>query len=59
EIGDFSARSLARGNLDSSRSYIEKTKAFPGSVRVDAVQTYTLMPTPAFAVPGMPVMPTL
>ena len=59
EVGDFSARQMVRGSLDSSRSYVEKTKAFPGSVRVDAVQTYTVMPTPVPTVPGLPVMPQM
>jgi hypothetical protein len=59
EVGDFSARSMVRGNLDSSRSYVEQTKAFPGSVRVDAVHTYTIMPTPVPAMPGVPVVPQM
>ena len=59
EIGDFSARAMVRGNLDSSRSYVEQSKAFPGSVRVDAVQTYTVMPTPMIAMPGVPAMPQM
>jgi len=59
EIGDFSARSMVRGNLDPSRSYVEHTKAFPGSVRVDAVQTYSVIAMPVPALPGMPVMPPL
>jgi hypothetical protein len=59
EVGDFSARSLVRGNLDSSRSYVEQTKAFPGSVRVDAVHTYTVMPTPTPPVPTVPGVPAL
>jgi Met-zincin/Domain of unknown function (DUF5117)/Domain of unknown function (DUF5118) len=57
EVGDFSARAMVRGGLDASRSYIEHTKAFPGSVRVDAVQTYSIGATPPM--PGMPVMPQL
>ena len=59
EVGDFSARALVRGNLDSSRSYVEKAKAFKGSVRVDAVQTYTVMPTPQPTVPGVPLVPQM
>jgi hypothetical protein len=59
EIGDFSARAIVRGNLDASRSYVEKTKAFPGSVRVDAVQTYNVMAMPTVAMPGVPVMPQM
>lgn len=56
EVGDFSARAMVRGNLDSSRSYVEKTKVFPGSVRVDAVQTYNVMPMPVPTLPGVPVV---
>jgi hypothetical protein len=56
EFGDFSARSVVRGSADSSRSYVDTTKAFAGSIRVDAVQTYTVSPTPAPTVPGMPVL---
>jgi hypothetical protein len=59
EVGDFSARALVRGSLDASRSYVEKTKAFPGSVRVDAVQTYNVMAAPAPTVPGVLVAPTM
>lgn len=57
EVGDFSARSMVRGGVDSSRSYVEQAKAFPGSVRVDAVQTYTVMPTPMPTTAGMPAAP--
>ncbi|MFG6465049.1 zinc-dependent metalloprotease [Roseateles sp. BYS87W] len=59
EVGDFSARAMVRGGLDSSRSYVEQTKAFPGSVRVDAVQTYTVSPMPVMAVPGVPALPQM
>jgi Met-zincin/Domain of unknown function (DUF5117)/Domain of unknown function (DUF5118) len=61
EVGDFSARTMVRGSLDSSRSYVEKTKAFPGSVRVDAVQTYNVSPTPAPTptIPGVTVVPPM
>lgn len=59
EVGDFSARSMLRGGMDSSRSYVEQTKAFPGSVRVDAVHTYTVAPMPMPTLPGMPVMPPM
>lgn len=55
EIGDFSARSMLRGGLDGSRSYVEQTKAFPSSVRVDAVHTYTIAPTPVL-IPGLPIV---
>jgi Met-zincin/Domain of unknown function (DUF5117)/Domain of unknown function (DUF5118) len=61
EVGDFSARTLVRGSVDSSRSYVEKTKVFPGSVRVDAVQTYNIapLPTPTPTVPGVTVVPQM
>ncbi|MEO6276865.1 zinc-dependent metalloprotease [Roseateles sp.] len=59
EIGDFSARTLVRGSVDASRSYVEKTKAFPGSIRVDAVQTYTVGPVPTPTVPGVPIVPQM
>lgn len=45
EVGDFSARPLVKGtNLDASRSYVENSKVFAGSVRVDAVHTYNAPP---------------
>jgi hypothetical protein len=61
EVGDFSARAMVRGSVDSSRSYIEKTKAFPGSVRVDAVQTYNIAPLPMStpSVPGVTIVPPM
>lgn len=59
EVGDFSARSMLRGGLDSSRSYVENTKAFPGSVRVDAVHTYSVGAMPMPVMPGVPMMPTM
>jgi hypothetical protein len=59
EVGDFTARELVRATaLDSTRSYVEQTKAFPGSLRIDAVQTYTLMPRPALPpIPGLQAPP--
>lgn len=59
EVGDFSARTMVRGSVDASRSYIEKTKAFPGSVRVDAVQTYNVAPMPAPSIPGVTLVPPM
>ncbi|SEK34483.1 protein of unknown function [Roseateles sp. YR242] len=57
EVGDFSARTMLRGSgPDPSRSYIDQTKAFPGSVRIDAVQTYQIGAMPMM-IPGMPVVP--
>ncbi|WP_212681001.1 zinc-dependent metalloprotease [Undibacterium rugosum] len=59
EVGDFSARSTLRAAaMDSSRSYIDRSKAFASSVRVDAVQTYGLTPTPVPTIPGLPPLPT-
>ncbi|MDM4765571.1 zinc-dependent metalloprotease [Pelomonas sp. SE-A7] len=58
EVGDFTARQVVRGTgLDSARSFVEQSKAFAGSVRVDAVQTYSLMSTPLQLPPGFPAQP--
>lgn len=63
EVGDFSVRPSIRGTgLVTDRSYVKAGKAFPTSVRVDAVQTWALMPpqiNPAMLPPGfqMPPMP--
>jgi hypothetical protein len=54
EVGDFSARSMVRGSVDSNRSYIDHAKAFPGSVRVDAVHTYAVGAMPMPGMPGLP-----
>lgn len=59
EVGDFTARTMLRGTLDASRSYIEKTKAFAGSIRVDAVQTYTVAPLPTPTLPGVQIVPPM
>jgi len=57
EVGDFSARSLVNGSiLDAGRSFVDHTKAFAGSVRVDAVHTYSLAP---MTIPGFPMTPGL
>lgn len=57
EVGDFSARTALRATgLDSSRSYIERSKAFAASLRIDAVHTYGFAAAPTM--PGMPAMPT-
>jgi hypothetical protein len=56
EVGDYSARmSLAATGLDPSRSYVDRVKAFPKNLRIDAVQTYTLAPFPMgfTPLPGM------
>jgi hypothetical protein len=58
EVGDFTARRLVRGvALDTSRSYVDQTKAFAGSLRIDAVQTYTLQPLPTPPLPPIPGLP--
>lgn len=59
EVGDFTARQLVRGTaLDATRSYVDQAKAFPGSLRIDAVQTYTLAPPTAQPLPpGFPAPP--
>ncbi|MDT8998099.1 zinc-dependent metalloprotease [Paucibacter sp. APW11] len=55
EVGDFTARQVVRGvGLDGSRSYVEQSKAFAGSVRVDAVHTYNLMAAPTPPLPPIP-----
>ncbi|MBB5205426.1 hypothetical protein HNQ51_002745 [Inhella inkyongensis] len=56
EVGDFTARPLVRAaGLDSARSYLDKGRAFPTSLRMDAVHTYTLAPQPL--PPGLPLPP--
>jgi hypothetical protein len=61
EVGDFSARQVVRGTgIDTSRSYVDESRAFAGSLRIDAVQTYNLMPAPSLPlamIPGMPAQP--
>ncbi len=55
EVGDFTARQLARATgLDPARSYVEQAKAFAGSLRVDVVQTYNLVPLPTPPLPPIP-----
>ncbi|MDM4768434.1 zinc-dependent metalloprotease [Pelomonas sp. SE-A7] len=42
EVGDFSARRMVKGTgLDAQRSYVDNARAFAGSVRIDAVHTYS------------------
>jgi Met-zincin/Domain of unknown function (DUF5117)/Domain of unknown function (DUF5118) len=41
-----------RGTIDATRSFVERTLAFPDNVEVEATQTGTATPTPAF--PGAP-----
>jgi hypothetical protein len=60
EVGDFSARTTLNATmLDPTRSYVDRVKAFPRNLRVDAIQTYTLAPYPAGVtpMPGMPMPP--
>ncbi|WP_415252507.1 zinc-dependent metalloprotease [Thermomonas sp.] len=41
EVGDFTARQILKArSLESARSYVNGVRAFPGSLRVDAVHTY-------------------
>jgi hypothetical protein len=55
EVGDFTARQVVNASsMDPGRSFVDRTKAFPGSVRVDAVHTYILAPP---TMPGMPPQP--
>jgi len=55
EVGDFSARQIVRGTgIDSARSYVDESRAFAGSLRIDAVQTYNLMPIPTLPLPPIP-----
>jgi hypothetical protein len=55
EVGDFTARQVVNAaSMDPSRSFVDHTKAFAGSVRVDAVHTYSLMPP---VIPGFPPLP--
>lgn len=55
EVGDFSARGILKGSgVDASRSYVEGSRAFPTSLRIDAVQTYGLINTPPVLPPGLP-----
>ncbi|HEX7552340.1 MAG TPA: zinc-dependent metalloprotease, partial [Geothrix sp.] len=61
EVGDFTARQLVNASsIDPSRSFVDRTKTFAGSVRVDAVHTYSLAPAlmPGFTPqPGQPQPP--
>lgn len=58
EVGDFTARAPVRGvGLDPARSYIEQARAFPASLRVDAVHTYSQMPPMALPIPGLVLPP--
>ena len=55
EVGDFTARQVVGATtMDPSRSFVDHAKAFTGSLRVDAVHTYTLAP---HTVPGLPPVP--
>ena len=44
-----------RAAVDATRSFIEKVTAYPRNVEIDASQTFTAAPAPAF--PGLPVPP--
>ncbi|GLH73840.1 glutaminyl-tRNA synthetase [Geothrix limicola] len=55
EVGDFTARQVVNAtSMDPSRSFVDHAKTFAGSVRVDAVHTYSLAP---HTIPGLPPMP--
>ncbi len=58
EVGDFTARRVVNApSLDASRHLLDPAKAFAGSVRVDAVHTYTLASTPFPGLPSAPGQP--
>ncbi len=60
EVGGFTARMMVNASaLDPSRSYVDSARAFPTSLRVDAVHTYTASGLPAgmTPTPGMPTPP--
>jgi hypothetical protein len=60
EVGGFSARTVVNATaLDASRSYLDSARAFPTSLRVDAVHTYALsgLPPGMTSTPGMPTPP--
>ncbi|HET6977815.1 MAG TPA: zinc-dependent metalloprotease [Pyrinomonadaceae bacterium] len=45
EVTEFSARTRLRARgFDATRSFIEKTKSFPGNIEVEVSQTYTSPP---------------
>lgn len=51
EVPEFSARQLLGAqSFDAARAYVEKARAFPANVNVEAVQTYSA----PFASPGLP-----
>jgi hypothetical protein len=53
EVNEFSAkRALQATGMDASRSYIDKVKAFPLNLNVEAVQTFN--PNPVPLPPGIP-----
>lgn len=58
EVGGFTARAVVNAtSLDGTRSYVDHARAFAGSIRVDAVHTYTLAPAVTLPIPGMPQPP--
>ncbi len=44
-----------RAAVDPTRSFIERVASYPGNVEIDASQTFTAAPAPAF--PGLPTPP--
>jgi hypothetical protein len=60
EVGDFTARMMLNATmLDGSRSYVDRAKAFPRNLRIDAVHTYSMsaMPLGMSPTPGVPMPP--
>jgi hypothetical protein len=58
EVTEFSARTRLRARgFDASRSFIEKVKAFPANIEVEAAQTYTSPPDTAPGGGGPPTPP--
>lgn len=55
EVPEYSARQLLGAQVfDASRSFVDKVKAFPANLNVEAVQTYSA----PFAPAGAPMAPT-
>jgi hypothetical protein len=46
-----------RGAVDPTRSYVERTLAFPDNVEIEATQTGTPGPAGGLLIPGLPVAP--
>lgn len=60
DVPEFSARVRLRARaMDSSRSFVEKTRSFPINIEVDAVHTYTTPTDPPAAGAARPANPFL